>query len=330
MTFANPEILLLLLLIPVVALLYLFRASQGNLSLTIAHHEKSFSNPLDKLGFHLPTALRLLCVAFLVIALARPQFGQSFTTSSNKGVNIMLAIDTSQSMTGIDMKIRGETANRLDAAKMVLKDFIAKRTTDRLGLLVFGEQAYTQCPLTIDHGAILDLLDNVQIGMVGDATAIGSAIAVGVKRLKDVKAKSKILVLLTDGQNTAGNISPKTAMELAKRFDIKIYTIGIGQEGEVPFKIQTPQGERIINQQVQMDEDTLVSIAEETGGRYFRASNTEALSRVYDSIDKLEKTKIEVKQYSSYKDVYEPFLWFAFLFFLLEVILGNTLFFRIN
>ena len=269
-------------------------------------------------------------MAFLVIALARPQFGQSFTTSSNKGVNIMLAIDTSQSMTGIDMKIRGETANRLDAAKMVLKDFIAKRTTDRLGLLVFGEQAYTQCPLTIDHGAILDLLDNVQIGMVGDATAMGSAIAVGVKRLKDVKAKSKILVLLTDGQNTAGNISPKTAMELAKRFDIKIYTIGIGQEGEVPFKIQTPQGERIINQQVQMDEDTLVSIAEETGGRYFRASNTEALSRVYDSIDKLEKTKIEVKQYSSYKDVYEPFLWFAFLFFLLEVILGNTLFFRIN
>lgn len=330
MTFANPWVLLFLLLLPVILLLATFRANQSSLHLSVVDHEKPFASFLDRIGFHFPFVLRLLCMAVLIVALARPQLGESFTTSSNNGVDIMIAVDTSQSMSAIDMSLDGDHVNRLEVVKSILKDFVSKRDQDRLGLLVFGEQAYTQCPLTTDHGAILDLLKYVQIGMVGDATAIGSAIAIAVKRLKDLKAKSRILILLTDGHNTAGNISPKTALNLAKEFGIKIYTVGVGKSGEVPFVVQTPFGERVINQVVSMDEDTLVQIAEETGGQYFRAESTEELARIYNHIDKLEKTKIEVKQHNSYKDFFEPFLWLAFALFVLEILLGNTRFFRIN
>lgn len=330
MTFANPWVLSLLFLIPVIFVLSSWRANQSNLKITIPAHDRSFANIFDRIGYQLPFLLRIACLIALIIGLARPQFGQSYTTSTNLGVDIIIALDTSQSMSALDMKIGDKQVDRLVAVKHILKGFIQGRKNDRLGLLVFGEEAYTQCPLTTDHGAILDLLSYIKIGMVGDSTAIGSAIAVAVKRLKDLKAKSRVLVLMTDGQNTSGNISPKTAMKLAKEFDIKIYTIGIGRTGEVPFAIDTPVGKRVINQRVAMDEDTLIQIAEETGGRYFRGDSTSSLAKIYERIDKLEKSEIEVKQYSSYKDVYENFLWFAFLFFLLEVLLGNTLFFRIN
>lgn len=335
MSFANPYILFLLLLVPILVVFAIVNASQNDLHITVSPSvssktQKPFSNFLDQIGFHMPFVLRILSLVVLIIALARPQFGQSFSTSKNMGVDITVAIDTSQSMSALDLKLAGRPANRLEVVKDILKDFILKRSNDRLGLLVFGEKAYTQCPLTTDHGAILDLLKYVEIGMVGDSTAIGSAIAIAVKRMKDLKAKSRVLILLTDGQNTSGNISPLTAAELAKEFGIKIYTIGVGEEGEVPFQVQTPQGLRTIRQATRMDEDTLIEIAELTGGQYFRAKNTLMLKRVYEHINKLEKSEIEVNKYTSYKDYFEPFLWLAFLFFVLEALLGNTLFFRIN
>lgn len=330
MTFANPWVLALLLLIPLIIFLSINRGHQSNLSISVVGHDKPFSNIFDKLGFYLPFILRLASVAIIIIALARPQFGQSYTTSKNLGVDMMIAVDTSQSMAALDMTWGNKHLNRLTIVKEILRDFVLKRSNDRLGLLVFGEQAYTQCPLTTDHGAIIDLLGHVSIGMVGDSTAIGSAIAVAVKRLKDLKAKSKILILMTDGQNTSGTISPMTASKLAKEYGIKVYTIGIGRSGEVPFAVDTPIGQRIVNQEVIMDEDTLIEIAESTGGQYFRAENTQALKKIYDHIDKLEKSEVEVKQYNSYRDVFEKFLWIAFILFLLEILLGGTVLFRIN
>lgn len=330
MSFANPWVLFLLLLLPLIVLLSFWRANQSNMQISLVAHDKSFANFFDTIGYYLPFILRILCLAALIIALARPQFGQSFTTSTNYGVDLMIAVDTSESMSAIDMTLEGEKVDRLTIVKKILKDFVTKRDKDRLGLLVFGEKAYTQCPLTTDHGAVLDLLDYVRIGMVGNATAIGSAIAIAVKRLKDLKAESRVLILMTDGHNTAGSISPKTAMKIAKEYKIKIYTIGIGKSGAVPFVINSPMGKVVKNQLVPMDEDTLIQIAEETGGRYYRAESTEELKRIYNDIDKLEKTKIEVKKYNTYKDIFEPLLWFAFLFFILEVALGNTLLFRIN
>jgi Ca-activated chloride channel homolog len=330
MIFASPWVLLLLILIPIIICLYLFNSNQSSLKLSITNYKHSFSNLFDGLGFHLPFALRSLVLILIIILLARPQFGQSHSNSKQLGLDILLAVDTSQSMSAIDLKLNGNNVDRLTVVKSILRDFIKKRNSDRLGLLVFGEHAYTQCPLTTDHGAILDLLDHIQIGMVGPATAIGSAIAIGVKRLKDLKAKSRILILMTDGENTAGNISPQLATELAKETGIKIYTIGVGQDGEVPMKIQTPFGVQTIRQIFHVDENSLTQIAEQTGGQYFRAQNTEDLIKIYNHIDKLEKTEIEVKQYNSFTDIYEPFLWFAFLLFMVELILGTTILFRVN
>lgn len=330
MSFANPWVLVLLILIPIIIIISFFRAKRNDLGISIATQHESFASITDKLGFHLPFILRLLCLSVLIVALARPQLGQTFTTSKNLGVDIMVAVDTSQSMLAVDLDWEGQQVDRLTVVKHIVKDFIQRRASDRLGLIVFGDNAYTQCPLTTDHGAIIDLLKYVQIGMVGNTTAIGSAIAVAVKRLKDLEAKSKILILMTDGQNTSGSITPLMATELAKELGIKIYTIGVGRSGEVPFRVDTPVGPTIINQVVAMDEDTLIQIAESTGGQYFRGENTESLKRIYGYIDELEKTEIEVKEYNSYKDIFEKFLWAAFLLFLLELLLGNTIFFRIN
>ncbi len=330
MIFANPWVLLFLLFIPVIIFLYLFTSKQASLNLSIVNYKHSFSNLIDKIGFHLPFVLRILVLVLVIIALARPQLGQSHTSNKHLGLDILLAVDTSQSMSAIDLKLNGNNVDRLTVVKAILQDFIKGRKNDRLGLLVFGEHAYTQCPLTTDHGAILDLLNHIQIGMVGPATAIGSAIAVGVKRLKDLKAKSRILILMTDGENTAGNISPQLATELAKEIGIKIYTIGIGQDGEVPMRIPTPFGYQTIKQIFRVDENSLVQIAEQTGGQYFRAYSTEDLVKIYSYIDKLEKTEIEVKQYNSFTDIYEGFLWAAFLLFVVELVLGHTVLFRVN
>jgi Ca-activated chloride channel family protein len=330
MVFANPWILLFLILVPFMIIAYFNKANQAGLNLPLAEKKENYSNKLDWIGFHLPFFLRVLVIVIIIITLARPQQGQSFTLSKHKGLDIFFAVDTSESMSALDLKLNGKEADRLEVLKNILHDFILKREKDRLGLIVFGEQAFTQCPLTLDHGAVLDYVDNLEIGMVGGATAIGTAITLGVKRMKDLTAKSKILILMTDGQNTAGDISPQVAAELAKKLNIKIYTIGIGQEGEVPFRIDTPQGPLLVKQEFSIDEDLLNSIAEMTGGEYFRAKTSQELENIYNYIDKLEKTEIEVKEYNSYKDIFEKFLWAILGLFLMELVIGNTVLFRIS
>jgi len=330
MQFANSWVLAFVLVIPVLILLYFFRSNQSNLNLSLASKDVSFSNLFDSLAYHLPFLLRMLLVFLIIIILARPQMGRSFTESKHYGLDIFLAVDTSQSMSALDMRWNNQPVDRLEVLKHILETFVMKRDKDRLGLLVFGEKAYTQCPLTLDHGAILDLIKHLQIGMVGNATAIGSAMAVGIKRLKDLEAKSKILILMTDGQNTAGDISPEIATEMAEELGIKIYTIGIGQEGEVPFQIDTPVGPMLVKQEIRIDEELLATIAERTGGQYYRAKTSSDLEKIYSNIDKLEKTEIEVKEYNSFVDIFEKFLWVALGLLLVELLLSNTLLFRIN
>lgn len=330
MIFANLWVLSFLLILPVMAYIYFNKANQASLRMTPAFSGNRYSGVLDWIGFHLPFFIRLLVLALVIVTLARPQLGQSFTVNKHQGLDIFLAVDTSESMSALDLILDGKQVSRLDVLKKILQEFIIKRDKDRLGLLVFGEKAFTQCPLTMDHGALLDYVANLEIGMVGSATAIGSAIALGVKRMKDLQAKSRVLILMTDGQNTAGEISPQIAAELAKELKVKIYTIGIGQEGEVPFKIDTPRGPVMVKQEIAIDEELLINIAETTGGQYFRAKSTEELLTIYNYIDKLEKTEIEVKEYSSYKDIFEKFLWAILGLFLVELVLANTILFRVS
>ncbi len=330
MTFAHSWILLLLFLLAPLLWLILVRGRQGSLKLPLSSQDQGFATITDKVGFYLPLALRLACIAILIIALARPQLGSSYSSSNNKGIDIMLVVDTSESMMALDMKLAGRQVDRLVVVKKILEDFITKRGFDRLGLIVFGENAFTQCPLTTDHGAVIDMVNRMQIGMVGKMTAIGSAMALGVKRLKDIKAKSRVMILLTDGQNNAGEISPGTAIDIAKEYGVKVYAIGIGREGKVPFAINTPMGKQVIMAELMMDEDTLVRISEDTGGQYFRAESTEDLQRIYSHIDKLEKVQIEVKEHTDHKDIFEVFLWLALVALLLELGLGNTILFRLT
>ncbi len=330
MIFANAWVLIFLALIPLLLISYFTKAKQASLNISLVDSKQSFSNIFDQLGFHLPFVLRILAITVAIVMLARPQLGKSFTVSKHNGLDILLAVDTSQSMSGLDLELNGQVVDRLTVLKFILEDFVKKRSEDRLGLVVFGEQAYTQCPLTLDHGAIIDLIDHLEIGMVGNSTAIGSAIAVAAKRLKDLEAKSRVLILMTDGQNTAGEVSPVIATELAKELGIKIYTVGIGQEGEVPFEVDTPQGPMLVKTEIAIDEELLIQIAESTGGQYFRAKTSQELSKVYQYIDKLEKTEVEVKEYNSFVDIYEYFLWALFALFSLEILLANSILFRLT
>ena len=325
MSFAHPWVLLFLISVPILAFMIWSENQSSSLELSITGENNKLSNFLDLIAYYTPFILRLLAISVLIIALARPQFGQSYTNSKNLGLDIMFAVDTSQSMSALDLKLNQQSVDRLTVVKKILQEFIMKRSNDRLGMLVFADEAYTQCPITRDHGALLDLVNYIYIGMVGKSTAIGSAIAVATKRFKDLEAKSKILILMTDGMNTAGAISPKAATKLAMEYGIKVYTIGIGEDGEVPFRVETPFGEKVINQATIIDEEALIEIAEKTGGQYFRAQSTEELSKIYSEIDKLEKTEVEVKEYNSYKDIFEYFLWAALFIVLLEIILGQSL-----
>ena len=268
--------------------------------------------------------LRSLAIIFLVVALARPQSGRQFTKTNSEGVDILLVLDTSESMRALDFKREGKRVNRLEVVKQVVRDFIKKRPNDRIGLVVFGEEAFTQCPLTLDHGIVMDFLDNIKIGMAGSATALGQAIGIGVNRMKDLKSKSKIMIALTDGRNTAGRLNPLQASKLADHYGVKVYTIGVGTKGKAPFLADTLFGKRYIYQEVDLDEATLKKVASETGARYFRATNTDELKNIYGLIDKLEKTKIEVKKYTEYNEMFAHFLIPGLFILLLEILLGQT------
>jgi Ca-activated chloride channel family protein len=273
--------------------------------------------------------LRVVTVALLIMAMARPQTGRRQTQVQTEGIDIVLVLDTSGSMQALDLDANravNRRRNRLEVAKAVVNEFIAGRQNDQIGLVVFGSEAFTQCPLTLDHGIVATFLERVEIGMAGDATAIGSALGTAVKRLRDSEAKSKVIILLTDGRNNAGPLSPGKAAEIAESFGIKIYTIGAGTRGKAPFLVDSFFGKRVVYESVEIDEKTLQKIATQTGGTYFRAEDGDALQAIYGEIDQLEKTEITSHTYMEYNERFRYFVLPAALLLLAEVVLLGTRF----
>lgn len=321
--FAYPPLLLLLVL--VVPLVYFElkgmrkRRSVAFSSLRILSDAKIAAGPVKKYG---KTALRALVLVLIVLAAARPQTGRSESSIKTEGIDIALVLDASGSMQAQDF----QPNNRLHVAKEVVKEFISKRKHDRIGLVVFSAQALSQCPLTLDYDVLLGLVDRVDFGMLEDGTAIGVALATACNRLKDSKAKSRIVVLLTDGQNNTGIVSPSTAADIAKSLGIKVYTVGVGTRGMAPYPVDDPLfGRRLVQVQVDLDEDTLRRIAKTTGGEYFRATDAEELSKIYDRIDELERTTIETRTFTNYTDKYVLFALPALLLLVLELGLAESL-----
>lgn len=276
-----------------------------------------------------PYVLHFIGIALLIFALARPRQGNRYEETNAQGIDIVMALDTSGSMKALDLSLQGERVDRLQVVKSVVREFIDKRVQDRIGMVVFGTQAYTQCPLTLDYDILKGYLDLIEIGLVGEETAIGDALATSVKRLEDSQAKSKIVILLTDGKNTAGQISPKQAAELAQKKGIKVYTIAVGSKGKVPYPQQTVFGIQTFYVEMDIDEKALQQIAKQTGGRYFLASNTEALKEIYATIDQLEKTEIEVKRFVDYQEQFLTYLVPALAFLFLGRFLRETVFVRL-
>lgn len=267
--------------------------------------------------------LRLIAVAAFIVAFARPRSGTEVTEVSAEGIDIMIALDVSSSMQAEDFKPN----NRLFVAKEEIKKFIGRRINDRIGLVVFARNSFTQCPLTIDYGVLLNFIDQVGFGLLEDGTAIGMAIANGVNRLRDSKAKSKIMILLTDGDNNSGEIDPLTAANLAAAFDIKIYTIAAGKPGNAMFPVDDPLfGRRYVYRPTNIDEESLKQIAERTSGKYFRARSGEELEEIYTIIDQLEKTDIEISAHIQYRELFHLFTYFGLLLLVLEMVLANTYF----
>lgn len=282
--------------------------------------------PSPLLGLrHLPVALRLAGLTLLVFAFMRPQKGIEETKVHSEGIDIVLCLDVSGSMMAEDFNIGNKRYNRLHVVKKVVKEFIEKRENDRVGLVVFAGRAYTLCPLTLDKGILLQFLERAEIGMIEDGTAIGSGIAAGLNRLKKSAGKSKVIILLTDGINNAGNITPGNAAELAKALDVKIYTIGAGSKGPVPFPAKDFFGNRVYQWvNIDIDDESLRSIAVNSGGKYFRATDTDSLRHIYSEIDRLEKTAIEVTSYMNYKELFTPFVLGGAFFVLAGILLENT------
>lgn len=323
MVFANPTYLyLLLLLIPMIGW-YIWKLRKSQASLQI-----SSSDAFDAPGAsswkvylrHVPFVLRMAAVAVLIIILARPQSTNSWQNTSTEGIDIVMAMDISSSMLAQDLK-----PNRLEASKDVAASFINGRPNDNIGLVVFAAESFTQCPLTTDHTVLLNLFKDIQPGIIQDGTAIGLGLANAVSRIKDSQAKSKVIILLTDGVNNAGEIAPVTAAEIAKTFGIRVYSIGVGTQGTAPYPFQTAFGVQYQDIPVEIDEPTLKQIAATTGGQYFRATDNASLKEIYSEIDKMEKTKISVQQYSKKQEEYKNWALLLFALLLVEILLRNTL-----
>ena len=277
----------------------------------------------------LPLILRILSVMLLILALARPQEGHKSQEILSVGVDIMLALDTSGSMQALDFIKNEKRDTRLAMVKDVVSKFIENRPNDRIGMVVFGSEAYTQCPLTLDQGILQSFLSKLDIGMAGDSTAIGSAVGIAVKRLKDLESDSKVIILLTDGRNNAGSLPPVQAAQTAKAFGIKIHTIGVGTHGKAPFLVNSIFGQRYVYQEVDIDENTLKEISKLTGGQYFRATDLESLKSIYKQIDQMEKSEVKVLDHSEYTELFHYFLIPGILLLLTEIILSNSILRRI-
>ena len=320
--FAHPYFFWLLIIIPLMVAWYIWRGRKlyGYLNVSAV---KGFALPKKSIVArlrHIGIVLRSLALIGLITALARPQSSLSWQNTTTEGIDIMIASDISGSMLAADFH-----PNRLEAGKNIAIDFIKNRPNDRIGLVIFSGESFTQCPLTIDHDVLINLYGDIKYGMIDDGTAIGMGLATAVNRLKDSEAKSKVVILLTDGANNMGSIPPITAAEIAKQFNVRVYTIGIGTRGMAPYPVQTPAGIQYQQMPSDVDEGTLTKIANITGGKYFRATDNDKLKSIYEQIDKLEKAKIDVTEYHKKTELFLPFAAIALLFLLLEFAIQNTL-----
>ena len=331
MEFANKEYLLLLLLIIPYLIWYVMYRKKTEPTLRMSdtfafrYAPRSWKVTLMPLSM----LLRLLVFVMIVMVLARPQTHNSWDSKTVEGIDIMLAMDVSTSMLAEDLR-----PNRIEAAKQVAAEFIAGRPNDNIGLTIFAGESFTQCPMTTDHASLLNLLQNVRTdiaarGLIEDGTAIGMGLANAVSRLKDSKAKSRVVILLTDGSNNRGDISPSTAAEIAKSLGIRVYTIGVGTNKIAPYPMPVAGGVQYVNVPVEIDMKTLSEIANVTEGDFYRATNTKELHQIYKEIDQLEKSKLNVKTFSKRYEAYQPFALVAVLALLLEILLRVTIFRRI-
>ena len=321
MVFAQPGLLWLLVLVPLIGG-YTWWRGRRKAGLRFSNVASAQAAPKTVWArlYGLPGLLRMAALVLGILALARPQERNVVNERFAEGVDIMMVLDTSTSMRAQDFR-----PNRFEAARSVGAEFIRGRTSDRVGLIVFAAKAFTQAPLTLDYDFLQQLLGEVEVGVIEDGTAIGTALAMAVNRLKESVAKSKVIILLTDGQNNRGELSPETAAEVAAAIGVRVYTIGVGAKGEAPFIIDHPfAGRQRRMVPVEIDEEMLKAVAENTGGQYFRATNNNALSDIYEEIGELEKTKIEERVYTDYQERYALFLWPAFGLILLEILLGST------
>lgn len=324
--FANPMFLWLLLAIPLVAYFMFRRRREAAIKFSDISLLRNVRRSRRVKNRKILYALRLLALILLIIAMARPQAGKKTTEVSSEGIDIMLALDISGSMKAEDFK----PLNRLIAAKEVIKDFVQGRQSDRIGLVVFSRQSFTQCPLTLDYSVLLNFLEQVDFGMIEDGTAIGMGIANAVNRLRTSDAKSRIIILLTDGINNAGEIDPLTAAQIAKTLGIRIYTIGAGKPGKALYPVDDPMfGRRYVQIDNELDEEQLTQVAESTGGKYFRAKSEDMLKNIYQQISELEKTKFKIKEYLQFDQYFPYFLIAAAMALLLELVLRETIFRRL-
>lgn len=320
-TFAYPEFFYLLLLIPFLIGWYIWRRKQNHPELQVHTIEAfkatniSFRNVMK----HGLLVLRVLAFTAAVFALARPQSSSSGKTISTEGIDIVISLDISTSMLAEDLK-----PNRIEAAKKTAVQFVKNRKNDRIGLVIFAAESFTQCPVTSNHSELINLTNAIKTGMVDDGTAIGNGLATAVSRLKDSKAKSRVIVLLTDGENNTGFIAPLTAADMAKTFGIRVYTIGVGTRGVAPYPFKTAYGTQYQNVEVRIDEELMKKIATITGGQYFRATNTKGLEKIYEEIDQMEKTKIDVMHFTRKGEEFLPFALLALGFIGIELILRYT------
>jgi len=322
-TFADPLFLWLLVLVPGIIAFYILRQQKTSPALSMpglqpfAKTGTTFRNYLRHLFF----ILRSIAITFFIIVLARPQKTDQLQNISTEGIDIILTLDISGSMLARDFK-----PDRLEASKNVATEFISGRPYDRIGLVVFSGESFTQCPLTTDHAVLINLMRELQSGMIEDGTAIGNGLATSINRIKDSEAVSKVIILLTDGVNNRGDIAPATSADIAKTFGIRVYTIGVGTQGMAPYPVQTPYGIQYQNMPVEIDENILREIASKTGGKYFRATDNEKLVQVYAEIDKLEKSKIDVRQFTRKEEKFLIPAIIAMIALALEMILRITVY----
>lgn len=327
--FATPYAFLLLLLVPLIVW-YKGRHRRPPMAASSVKAATGMAASPGLMVHRLLPFVYYCILVLLVTALARPQWGTERLPVDMPGINIILALDLSESMAALDFQDGGKVINRLAAVKKVVADFIARRSTDRIGMVVFGSQAYTQLPLTRDYAMIKAILDRLRIGAAGRSTAIGDAIGISLKRLADIKSRSNIIILLTDGRSNSGELKPEVAARIAREEGVKIHTIGVGGQGRAPFLVNDPIfGQRYVYQQVDMDQDALKAIAQTTGGLYFRAQDMESLQKIYATIDAMEKTKVKVQSFAEYRELYLYPLIPAFALLVLWIGLKNTRFLSI-